>query len=196
MGVNSLLPDQFTEVLKIHLPRSTRFNLLVKHFRAAPVLLRKWYFHTSCADVVLQVRTQAHWGGCCEKPPHPKLVPLGPRTKQHLRRCLCIFHLSMSASRTNRDRQASWLRSGALPPLLEVKENVADLESVIHSELTHYRLFLWHASTADVATHASVLRAALVGLTNRARAQVNFRNGLQLKQNSLLSWPELSLGMR
>ncbi len=63
MGVNSLLPDQFTEVLKIHLPRSTRFNLLVKHFRAAPVLLRKWYFHTSCADVVLQVRTQADWGG-------------------------------------------------------------------------------------------------------------------------------------
>ncbi len=141
MGVNSLLPDQFTEVLKIHLPRSTRFNLLVKHFRAAPVLLRKWYFHTSCAHVVLQVRTQADWGGCCEKPPHPKLVPLGPRTKQHLRRCLCIFHLSMSASRTNRDRQASWLRSGAFPPLLEVKENVADLESVIHSELTHYKLF-------------------------------------------------------
>lgn len=77
-GVNSLLPDPFTEVLQIYLSLSTRFNLPVKHFRTAPVFLRKWYFLTSCAHVVLQVRTQADWGGCSEehtRPPRPKLVP-------------------------------------------------------------------------------------------------------------------------
>lgn len=195
-GVNSLLPDPFTEVLQIHLPLSTRFNLPVKHFRAAPVLLRKWYFLTSCAHVVLQVRTQADWGGCCEEPPHPKLIPLGPKTKQHLRSCLCIFHLSMSASSTNRDRQASWLRSGTFSPFIRGKRICGWSGVCDPLWVDPLQALLWHASTADVATHASVLRAALDGLTNQARAQVNFRNGLQLKQNLLLSWPKLSLCMR
>ncbi len=141
-GVNSLLPDPFTEVLQIHLPLSTRFNLPVKHFRAAPVLLRKWYFLTSCAHVVLQVRTQADWGGCCEEPPYPKLIPLGPKTKNSTWGVVYAYFIWVWAlpEQIETGRPLGW-DLVPFPPLLEVKENVADLESVIHCELTHYRLF-------------------------------------------------------
>lgn len=66
-------------------------------------------------------------------------------------------------------------------------------------EVDSLQALLWHPSTAEVVTHTRCfvrwLWDALDSLTNRPRAQVNFRNGLQLKENSLLSWPESSLCM-